>query len=62
MADFCKECSIELFGEDYGDLKGIGDGTPLEPGYGWTALCENCGPILVDDEGRRIDKKEKSDG
>lgn len=51
MADFCKQCSEEIFGEDFEDLKGLGDGTPLEPGMGWTALCEGCGPTVVDDNG-----------
>lgn len=51
MADFCKQCSIDIFGEDFGDLKGIGDGTPLAPGMGWLALCEDCGDAIVDDEG-----------
>ena len=23
MADFCKDCSIEMFGRDTGDLKGL---------------------------------------
>ena len=63
MADFCHECSIETFGEDFGDLKGIGKpGVTLEPGYGWQAICEGCGPILVDNEGKKIqpEKAEKS--
>lgn len=56
MADFCKQCSIELFGEDYRDLAGMGraaQGEPetLTPGYGWVVLCEDCGPTRVDDEG-----------
>ena len=54
MADFCKQCSLEIFLEDFGDLRGLGDGTPLPPGHGWSALCENCGPIVVDDEGNCI--------
>lgn len=52
MADFCKHCSIKLFGEDSKDLSDLGPerGT-LKDGYGWGALCESCGPILVDDDG-----------
>lgn len=58
MADFCAQCSVEIFGEDFGDLKGIAarkltDAERAE-GYGWTALCEGCGAILVDDEGRCV--------
>ena len=54
MADFCKQCSIELFGEDFEELKGLGDGTPLEEGQGWVTLCETCGPTIVDDDGKCI--------
>jgi hypothetical protein len=52
MADFCHQCSIELFGEDFKQLAGLGDGSKLEPDYGWPALCEGCGPTIVDDEGK----------
>ncbi len=52
MADFCKQCSEELFGEDHGDLKGMGGGETLPEGHGWVALCEGCGPALVDNDGR----------
>ena len=56
MADFCKQCSINIFGEDSGDLKGIGgeDSVPLKPGYGYAVICEGCGPTLVDEEGTCI--------
>jgi len=54
MADFCKQCSIELFGEDFEDLKGLGDGKVLEPGFGWSCLCEGCGSAIVNDEGECI--------
>lgn len=50
MADFCNQCAEDL-GLPKGDMKGIGDGTPLKEGYGWTALCECCGPCLVNEEG-----------
>lgn len=56
MADFCKQCSIENFGEDFGDLAGLGNGSPLKPGEGWAVLCEGCGPTCVDDEGECIAK------
>lgn len=56
MADFCKQCSEEIFGEDFEDLKGLGDGSPLPEGHGWTALCEGCGVIVVNDNGECISK------
>ncbi len=51
MADFCRQCSMDLFQEDFYDLRGLGDGTPLTPGKGWSALCEGCGATVVDDDG-----------
>lgn len=51
MADFCKQCSEELFDEDFKELAGLGDGSKLEPGFGWPALCEGCGPTTVNDDG-----------
>ena len=54
MADFCKQCSLDNFGEDFEDLKGLGEGQNLKPGHGWLVLCEGCGPAIVDAEGRCI--------
>lgn len=51
MADFCKQCSIDHFGEDHRDLAGLGNGRTLQPNHGWLAICEGCGYILVDDDG-----------
>ncbi len=51
MASFCKQCSIELFGEDFRDLANIG---ALEPGMGWCVLCEDCGWTIVDSDGKCI--------
>ena len=68
MADFCKQCSEEIFGEDLGDMKGLGEErelppswrmrnaipTATTPSFGWEVLCEGCGFTLVDDEGKCI--------
>ena len=54
MADFCKQCSIEIFGEDYGDFNFDRGKGPLPPDIGWVANCEGCGPTLVNDEGECI--------
>jgi hypothetical protein len=51
MADFCKQCSIENFGEDYRDLAGITTQEDWEQGRACVVLCEGCGPIQVDPEG-----------
>lgn len=51
MADFCKQCSEELFGEDFGDLKGLMDEEEAKKGFIIRALCEGCGHIFVDQLG-----------
>jgi hypothetical protein len=51
MADFCRQCSLDHFGQYFGDLSDLGHPKRAEPGMGWTARCEGCGPIVVDDEG-----------
>lgn len=54
MADFCRDCSIAMFGEDFKELALAPDdpkrGT-LSPGEGWVVLCEGCGAITVNDDG-----------
>jgi len=54
MADFCKQCSIESFGEDSRDLAGITSKEEEQKGLYRLVLCEGCGPIQVDSEGRCI--------
>lgn len=49
MADFCRQCSIDVFREDFGDMKGL-----CEEGMMATVLCEGCGPTWVDHEGTCI--------
>jgi len=54
MTDFCKQCSIELFGKDFGDLKGITSRKDWEQGKAVVVICEGCGIIQVDPDGRCI--------
>jgi hypothetical protein len=58
MADFCKDCSILNFGQDYKELAGIAEDDGLA-----YVLCEGCGFIYVNKNGERVDiavnKKEK---
>jgi len=54
MADFCRQCSIKIFGEDFGDLDDLG--CPLPAGMGYQVICEGCGPILVTHEGVCVSK------
>jgi hypothetical protein len=46
MADFCKQASIELFGKDYGDFKGLCKSDEIVD-----VLCEDCGSSTVNAEG-----------
>lgn len=49
MADFCRQCSIRLFGDDFGDLANL---VPHQSRpYNVQVLCEGCGETVVDDEG-----------
>jgi hypothetical protein len=50
VADFCKKCSIQIFGEDYGDMKGL-----CKEDECAAVLCEGCGFIYVDCNGEKID-------
>jgi hypothetical protein len=56
MADFCRQCALELWGEDQEDLAHFGKGKPpLEPGYGYPCICEGCGYIRVNDLGECLE-------
>lgn len=54
MSDYCKQCSIQLFGEDYGDLAGISTAADTANGMYAAVLCEGCGEIQVDHTGQCI--------
>ena len=51
MAEFCRQCSIAEFGEDFGDFRT----TEVPPeGTGWMRLCEGCGATIVNETGECI--------
>lgn len=54
MADLCHACAIETWGEDAGDLAGLTTPEQADAGRYAVALCEGCGPILVDPAGGRV--------
>lgn len=56
MADFCMQCSIDLHGDDFGDLADITSKEGAEKGFYCVVLCEGCGPIQVDDRGGCVSK------
>jgi hypothetical protein len=46
MAEFCHECSIEVFGEDFEELARL-----VEKGCKVAVICEDCGITFVDHQG-----------
>jgi len=54
MADFCKQCSIDHFGDDFKDLAFITDPNEWAKGKAFTTICEGCGAIQVDPEGNCV--------
>ncbi len=56
MANFCRDCSIDLFGKDFGDLAGITTKRETELGRYYFAICEGCGHVMVDHEGVVVER------
>lgn len=54
MSDFCKQCSMDIFGKDTGDMAGISTQEDTENGLYCVVLCEDCGAVQVDHEGNCI--------
>lgn len=54
MASYCRTCSISMFGEDYRELAELMDEEQYTTDVGALALCECCGPIVVDYNGSRM--------
>jgi len=54
MADFCSQCSIKLFSQDFGDLSGLSVEEATKAGKYPVVICEGCGPIQVDHNGKCV--------
>ncbi|NCB96657.1 MAG: hypothetical protein EOM35_09505 [Negativicutes bacterium] len=54
MAEFCKECSIDMWGRDMKDLAGLVTEQEVKEGLGAVVICEGCGIIRVDHNGVRL--------
>lgn len=56
MADFCYQCTTELFNVDgtKNDFYGLATSEQVKEGYLPAVLCEGCGFIMVDQEGKRV--------
>lgn len=50
MADFCKQCSVEMFGKDFGDLANLCEDKTALP----VVICEGCGVVQVDHSGQCV--------
>lgn len=49
MAEFCSQCSLKLFKEDYKDLAGI-----AKRGGVAIVICEGCGGTQVNSDGQCV--------
>lgn len=56
MAEFCKQCSEELFGQDFGDLSGLSTDQHDKDKLYCCVICEGCGAIQVNSKGECISK------
>lgn len=58
MADFCRQCTIKLFGADMADkndMAGLITEEDTKNGLvSSVVLCEGCGPIQVDHTGKCV--------
>ncbi len=56
MADFCKQCSLKIFGEDFGDLAGLSMIVHTSFRMYCKVICEGCGVTQVDHTGKCVSK------
>lgn len=54
MADFCQTCSLASFGTDFQELAKLMPPEKYDAEHGALALCECCGPVVVDYNGKRM--------
>lgn len=57
MADYCQQCSLDLFGKDLKELAALLPREDFLPDNGAEVLCEGCGWTLVDFDGKCVDPK-----
>ena len=62
MANFCRDCSIAMFGRDFGDLAGISTEKDTAEGRYAQTICEGCGFVLVDHNGIVVQKLDPPEG
>ncbi len=54
MADFCKQCSLDIFQEDFKELAGITTEADVAADRYAVVICEGCGPTQVRPDGSCI--------
>jgi hypothetical protein len=54
MADFCRQCTAEIFDQYCGDFVNITTLEDWRSGKAAVVLCEGCGPIQVDPSGNCV--------
>lgn len=54
MADYCAQCSVDMFGSDTGDHRGLSTAADTAKGLYALVICEGCGMIQVDHEGKCV--------
>jgi len=55
VANFCYDCSIDMFGDEVtNDFAGLVDKDLVKKGYALPVLCEGCGDIMVDHLGKKV--------
>lgn len=54
MSEFCKQCSLDLFGEDYHDFRNLTTTKDDKNCAYAQVLCEGCGVILVNSDGECV--------
>ena len=54
MADFCYECTSELFGEEHADKNDFAGFVRGNERY--YVMCEGCGWITVDKDGKKVEE------
>src|SRR5262245_9447236 len=57
MSDFCKQCSEELFGKDFGELRGLTTEANTQDGLFASVICEGCGFVAVDHLGQCVGER-----
>lgn len=52
MADYCKECSVDLFNSDFKELANLSTEEDTKKGLFANVICEGCGFVQVDHTGK----------